>query len=153
MAVTSCARGRSNGAVVLPGGERGGRTVGRRTDACPSRRRVARLRRAVPPALRGRARDVRAHHGGRIRRRRPCAGDVSSRAAQSRDRKISERWGMETTASAAPDQSLDTELLATALRALTPEQREVLVLCRFHDLPFSVVAATLNCKQEADRVR
>src|SRR5215211_1710661 len=74
-------------------------------------------------------------------------------ARQARDRKISERWGMEATASAALDQSLDTELLATAMRALTPEQREVLVLCRFHDLPFSEIATILGCTPGAARVR
>ena len=74
-------------------------------------------------------------------------------ARQARDRKISERWGMEATSSAAPDQSLDMELLATAMRVLTPEQREVLVLCRFHDLPFSEIATILGCTPGAARVR
>ena len=74
-------------------------------------------------------------------------------ARQARDRKVAERWGMEATPSAVPDQSLDTELLATAMRALAPDQREVLILCRFHELPFSEIATILGCTPGAARVR
>jgi RNA polymerase sigma-70 factor (ECF subfamily) len=39
------------------------------------------------------------------------------------------------------------------MRALTPEQREVLVLCRYHDLPFAEIAEILGCTAGAARVR
>jgi DNA-directed RNA polymerase specialized sigma24 family protein len=39
------------------------------------------------------------------------------------------------------------------MRSLTAEQREVLVLCRYHDLPFSEIAAVLGCTAGAARVR
>jgi len=74
-------------------------------------------------------------------------------ARQARDRTISERWGMEASASTQQEQPADTELLAAAMRALAPEQREVLVLCRFHELPFSEIAAILGCTPGAARVR
>ena len=74
-------------------------------------------------------------------------------ARHARDRKISERWGMETPASVAPDHSGDAELLAAAMRSLPAEQREVLVLCRFHELPFSEIATILGCTPGAARVR
>jgi len=74
-------------------------------------------------------------------------------AREARDRKVSERWGLESSASAPQEQPADTELLATAMRALAPEQREVLVLCRFHELPFSEIATILGCTPGAARVR
>ena len=74
-------------------------------------------------------------------------------ARHARDRKISERWGVETPAVVMPDPSGDAELLALAMRSLTSEQREVLVLCRFHELPFSEIGAILGCTAGAARVR
>jgi RNA polymerase sigma-70 factor (ECF subfamily) len=52
-----------------------------------------------------------------------------------------------------PDRSGDAEILALAMRSLTSEHREVLVLCRFHELPFSEVGAILGCTAGAARVR
>jgi RNA polymerase sigma-70 factor (ECF subfamily) len=72
---------------------------------------------------------------------------------QARDRRIAERWLAETEPSLTPDRSDDEEQLAAAMRSLTPEQREVLVLCRYHDLPFSDVAEILGCTPGAARVR
>jgi RNA polymerase sigma factor (sigma-70 family) len=74
-------------------------------------------------------------------------------ARHARDRKISERWGVETSATVEPAPSGDAELLAVAMRSLTAEQREVLVLCRFHELPFSEIATILGCTPGAARVR
>ena len=58
-----------------------------------------------------------------------------------------------TPAALMPDPSGDAELLALAMRSLTSEQREVLVLCRFHELPFSEIGAILGCTAGAARVR
>jgi len=71
----------------------------------------------------------------------------------ARERKISERWGVETPAVEMPDRSGDAEILALAMRSLTSEQREVLVLCRFHELPFSEIGGILGCTAGAARVR
>ena len=78
---------------------------------------------------------------------------VEQLARQARDRKLSERWALEASASTQEEQAADAELLAAAMRALTPEQREVLVLCRFHELPFSEIATILGCTPGAARVR
>jgi RNA polymerase sigma-70 factor (ECF subfamily) len=78
---------------------------------------------------------------------------VEQLARQARDRKISERWALEASAVSPEEQPADAELLAAAMRALTPEQREVLVLCRFHELPFSEIATILGCTPGAARVR
>lgn len=74
-------------------------------------------------------------------------------ARHARDRRIAERWSAETTAASTPDQDDSTELLAIAMRSLTAEQREVLVLCRYHDLPFAEIGAILGCTPGAARVR
>ena len=74
-------------------------------------------------------------------------------ARQARDRRIAERWTVESTSSLKPDQSDQTEQLAAALLTLSPEQREVLVLCRYHDLPFAEVGEILGCTAGAARVR
>jgi RNA polymerase sigma-70 factor (ECF subfamily) len=39
------------------------------------------------------------------------------------------------------------------MRSLSPEHREVLVLCRYHELPFAEVAEILGCTAGAARVR
>ena len=75
-------------------------------------------------------------------------------ARHARDRRIAERWSAESIATSdAPNDPDDTELLAAAMRSLTTEQREVLVLCRFHDLPFSEIGTILGCTAGAARVR
>lgn len=74
-------------------------------------------------------------------------------ARQARDRRIAERWTSETTSGASDERTDDTELLALAMRSLTPEQREVLVLCRYHDLPFAEIGEILGCSAGAARVR
>jgi RNA polymerase sigma factor (sigma-70 family) len=73
-------------------------------------------------------------------------------ARAARDQRIAERWRAETPSSLAPDRS-DLDQLAAALQALPPDQREVLVLCRYHDLPFAEVAEILGCTPGAARVR
>jgi RNA polymerase sigma-70 factor (ECF subfamily) len=74
-------------------------------------------------------------------------------ARAARDRRIAERWLAERDASLTPEPSADVEQLAVAMRCLTPEQREVLVLCRYHDLPFSEIGEILGCSAGAARVR
>src|SRR5689334_14529517 len=74
-------------------------------------------------------------------------------ARQARDRRIAERWSSEAVTSIKPDAPDETDQLATAFEALTPEQREVLVLCRYHDLPFAEVGEILGCTAGAARVR
>lgn len=53
----------------------------------------------------------------------------------------------------ASDRSDELDALAAALDALAPHQREVLVLCRYHDLPFTEVAEILGCTPGAARAR
>lgn len=74
-------------------------------------------------------------------------------ARGARERKLAERWGMETPAHTSPESVPDTDMLALAMQSLTPEQREVLVLCRFQELPFSEIAEILGCTPVAARVR
>ena len=74
-------------------------------------------------------------------------------ARQARDRRIAERWQAEATTTTTDERPDDTELLAAAMRALTSEQREVLVLCRYHDLPFQEIGEILGCTAGAARVR
>ena len=75
-------------------------------------------------------------------------------ARAARDRQIAERWKAEApAASREPERSDESEQIATALDSLTPEQREVLVLCRYHDLPFTEIGAILGCTAGAARVR
>jgi RNA polymerase sigma-70 factor, ECF subfamily len=51
------------------------------------------------------------------------------------------------------DGSAPLEHLEAALATLTPEQREMIVLCRYHDLPFAEIAEILGCTAGAARVR
>jgi len=74
-------------------------------------------------------------------------------ARQARDRRIAERWSSEATTGTSDERTDDTELLALAMRSLTSEQREVLVLCRYHDLPFAEIGEILGCSAGAARVR
>jgi RNA polymerase sigma-70 factor (ECF subfamily) len=71
----------------------------------------------------------------------------------ARDRRIAERWFAEADVRSTDSSGDDREALAAAMRALTPEQREVLVLCRYHDLPFAEIAEILGCTPGAARVR
>jgi RNA polymerase sigma factor (sigma-70 family) len=45
------------------------------------------------------------------------------------------------------------DVLERALRCLPPATREVIVLSRFHDLPYDELAAVLGCSEGAARVR
>lgn len=76
-------------------------------------------------------------------------------ARVTRERRVAEQWGTEaaTTTSSAPDRSEERVLLEEAMRSLAPDQREVLVLCRYHDLPFAEIGAILGCTAGAARVR
>ena len=76
-------------------------------------------------------------------------------ARRGRDRRLAERWGREISTQAldTPQQLGDADLLAAAMRALTAEQREVLILCRFHELPFVEIGEILGCTAGAARVR
>jgi len=71
----------------------------------------------------------------------------------ARDRQIAERWQRETESSPVVERPDDVEQLAAAFESLTPDQREVLVLCRYHDLPFGEIAVILGCTPGAARVR
>jgi RNA polymerase sigma-70 factor, ECF subfamily len=74
-------------------------------------------------------------------------------ARSARDRRIAERWFSETEPPDAAPNADENEVLTAAMRALTPEQREVLVLCRYHDLPFAEIGEVLGCTAGAARVR
>jgi RNA polymerase sigma factor (sigma-70 family) len=74
-------------------------------------------------------------------------------ARQTREQRLAERWSVDAAAAAEPDGNEDTEQLAAAMESLTAEQREVLVLCRYHDLPFSEIGAILGCTAGAARER
>ena len=75
-------------------------------------------------------------------------------ARQARERRVAERWTSEAATTTTPhERNDDTELVAAAMRALTSEQREVLVLCRYHDLPFHQIGDVLGCSAGAARVR
>ena len=78
---------------------------------------------------------------------------LESLARAARDQRIAERWRDEAPVAAASDRSDELDALAAALDALAPDQREVLVLCRYHDLPFTEVAEILGCTPGAARVR
>jgi RNA polymerase sigma-70 factor (ECF subfamily) len=76
-------------------------------------------------------------------------------ARLSRECSLAEQWGAETATEAPspPDQSDGTERLAAAMETLSPEQRELLVLCRYQGLPFAEIGAILGCTAGAARVR
>ena len=74
-------------------------------------------------------------------------------ARQARDLRLAERWRVEAASAPEDHRGDDTEQLAAAMQSLTAEQREVLVLCRYHDLPFSEIGAILGCTTGAARVR
>ena len=74
-------------------------------------------------------------------------------ARDARDRRIAERWSVDAEESLTPTEAGDLDQLAAAMQSLTPEQREVLVLCRYHDLPFAEIGSILGCTAGAARVR
>jgi RNA polymerase sigma-70 factor, ECF subfamily len=74
-------------------------------------------------------------------------------ARHARDGQIAQRWSAEAPRESTSDRSDETAHLAAAMRSLTPEQREVLVLSRYHDLPFAEIAEILGCTAGAARVR
>src|SRR5215218_1813617 len=74
-------------------------------------------------------------------------------ARQARERRLAEQWSAESVSMSEPVGDDDTELLGAAMRSLTPAQRDVLVLCRYHDLPFSEIATIHGCTPGAARVR
>jgi RNA polymerase sigma-70 factor (ECF subfamily) len=72
---------------------------------------------------------------------------------QAREHRLAQQWSAESVSTSEPAGEDDTEVLGAAMQSLTPEQREVLVLCRYHDLPFSEIGAILGCTPGAARVR
>jgi RNA polymerase sigma-70 factor (ECF subfamily) len=79
-----------------------------------------------------------------------CLEQVSR---QARDRRLAERWSVDAETRSGPDRSDRLDQLEAALATLTPEQREIITLCRFQDLPFAEIAAILGCTAGAARVR
>ena len=74
-------------------------------------------------------------------------------ARASRDRRLAEQWGAEASAAASSAGGDDVAQLEAAMRALSPEHREVLVLCRYQGLSFSEIGEILGCTPGAARVR
>ena len=74
-------------------------------------------------------------------------------ARQAREHRLAEQWSAESGSASEPAGEDDTEVLGAAMQSLTAEQREVLVLCRYHDLPFSEIGSILGCTPGAARVR
>ena len=74
-------------------------------------------------------------------------------ARQARERRLAEQWSADAAPVSEAAGDDDDELLTAAVQSLTAEQREVLVLCRYHDLPFSEIATILGCTAGAARVR
>jgi len=72
---------------------------------------------------------------------------------QARDRRLAERWSVEAGLTSQADRSDRLEDLEAALATLTAEQREIIALCRYHDLPFAEIAEILGCSAGAARVR
>ena len=75
-------------------------------------------------------------------------------ARASRDDRLAAAWGAEASSETAPaigDDDLGQ--LEAAMRALSPEHREVLVLCRYQGLPFNEIGEILGCTAGAARVR
>ena len=74
-------------------------------------------------------------------------------ARASRERGLAEQWRAESSTSASGVSGDDIAQLDAAMRSLTPEHREVLVLCRYHELSFAAIAEILGCTAGAARVR
>ena len=76
--------------------------------------------------------------------------------AMGRERALAGRWTFETSRDAEPSPAFEDERLARlerALNALPLAQREVIVLARWHDLPYDRIAEVLACSPGAARVR
>ena len=72
----------------------------------------------------------------------------------ARDDRLAAAWGAEASIETPPSVA-DDDLgqLEAAMRALSPEHREVLVLCRYQGLRFTEIAEILGCTAGAARVR
>lgn len=72
----------------------------------------------------------------------------------SRHDRLAAAWGAEVPNETSPTVADDDiGQLEAAMQALSPEQREVLVLCRFQGLSFTEVGEILGCTAGAARVR
>ena len=75
-------------------------------------------------------------------------------ARASRDRRLAESWAADSPGATSPGgRSDEIAQLEAALQSLSPEHREVLVLCRYHGLPFTEIGEILGCTAGAARVR
>lgn len=75
-------------------------------------------------------------------------------ARTSRERRVTESWAAEgETVTSPTGRGDEIAQLEAAMQALSPEHREVLVLCRYHGLPFTEIGEILGCTAGAARVR
>lgn len=74
-------------------------------------------------------------------------------ARTSRERQLAEEWRAESLTATSSIEGDDIAQLDAAMRALSPEHREVLVLCRYHGLSFGEIGEILGCTPGAARVR
>ncbi len=75
-------------------------------------------------------------------------------ARASRERRVAESWAAEVESATTPmGRGDEIAQLEAAMQALVPEHREVLVLCRYHGLPFTEIGEILGCTAGAARVR
>ncbi|HEX6051927.1 MAG TPA: RNA polymerase sigma factor [Gemmatimonadaceae bacterium] len=75
-------------------------------------------------------------------------------ARAARERRVAESWTAEGESATSPAGDGDeVAQLEAAMHALSPEHREVLVLCRYHGLPFTEISEILGCTPGAARVR
>jgi RNA polymerase sigma factor (sigma-70 family) len=75
-------------------------------------------------------------------------------ARASREARLAEQWAAETPPTTpAAGRGDEIAQLEVAMRALSSEQREVLVLCRYHGLTFAEIGEILGCTAGAARVR
>ncbi|MBD5782095.1 RNA polymerase sigma factor [Pelagicoccus sp. NFK12] len=92
------------------------------------------------------ARNVMNDHGRKTTRAGRIFDDRSSEEAELRARSASDVSG-------EVERSDRAELLRTALSQLPLEKREVIVLCRFEELPQAEIARMLGCSVGALKVR
>jgi RNA polymerase sigma-70 factor (ECF subfamily) len=74
-------------------------------------------------------------------------------ARSSRERRMAEQWRAESLTSTSSVGGDDIAQLDAAMRALSAEHREVLVLCRYQGLSFAEIGEILGCTAGAARVR
>lgn len=74
-------------------------------------------------------------------------------ARASRERRMTEQWGAESLTATSSADGDDIAQLEAAMRALSTEHREVLVLCRYQGLSFTEIGEILGCTPGAARVR